>query len=664
MKISATQLSTLLDPEAGCGRKWWFSYKRKVPVFKRNYFGVGSVLHGCCERYLLGNDDPFTEGWDIDPDTKQRIAPSHAGLVKKLVEKGIEAGYLERRPGQLVEQWFSLPVEGVTLVGKKDVESPARIEDHKTSKNIRYLKSKEKLRKDLQLLIYAYELLCKSRKRGELDPRIITLAHNQFITDPGEPEVRRREAEVTPEEVDGFWNNVVRPGVRKIIELSTVEDPWTIPDPDKRACQAYGGCPFLTMCSGSEDILTYSARIANMLSQPTRPEPTQLITTYTQPMATVADFMKARTQGIPPASTAPSVNPPLTAAPAVVPVVQAAAPPWAVPQCSLCASSSTPGFKPGAGTPCRICQSISKVSLADYQWKIESDGKATWWKKGEKVAETAAPAPIEDKGSKAAYTADALYAKLKACASVDAVVEVLQEAESALGAGSVDLKTFAQVADARMEALEAEVEPPPSAAELAKPSAKPVLVNVAVGDKIVQMPAAEAAKHQGKMLTEGVAVVSQKALETYGKEAIAAMNGGNTEVVAVEPPKRKRGRPAKAAAALPVDTTGQQDENGDDVMQVVGFVLLIRTTQIGGTSFPGMEMQFAEEFLSQIPGYWSNDNVWERRQNLRKAFMEDPSMREGLNGRILIQAVADPDVDNLMSTLLGCKPALVLRGTV
>jgi hypothetical protein len=623
MKVSISELEHIIDEDTKCYRRWYFLKKLKLPVFKKAYFGIGSVLHGCCERYLLGADDPFAVGWDIDPDSKKRIAPGDASLVRLLVEKGIEAGYLERRPGQRVEQWFTIEVDGHQFVGKKDVESPARIEDHKTSKNTRYLKSKEKLKKNAQLLSYAYEQLVQTRKRGEMDPRIFTLVHNQFVTDREAPEVRRREVEVTPEEIDHFWNTVIRPGIKKIEELSQVEDPWTIPDPDKKACESYGGCPFLTLCSGSEEILTYSARITNMLKQ--------------QPMANVQDFLKARAGGVPPASAAPAVNPPSngTPAPAAAPAPnKPAAPPWAVSNCGLCSTTATPGFKPGKGTPCRICVSISKVSLLDYEWKIEADGKVTWWKKGEQVAETPPPPPVEDKGSKAAYTVDALYAKLKEAKTIERVVEIIKEAEGVLGVGSTDFATFSATADARMETIEVEPEPSP------KPT---------TAAEVTQMIDAQMPK----------ILANQPPLTAASTVAPVAPVAPAPEV----PPKRKRGRPR--AAALPVAARdGQQDENGDDVLSVVGFVLLLGCQPIGGTSFPEMKVLFAEALLTNIPGYWANDNVFERRQQLRKAFTEDSKMVEGLDGHVIVQQGRDPDVDNLMSTLLCCKPALVLRGTV
>ena len=86
---SASQLETTQL----CARKWWLNNVAKLPKIERaDSLVFGEALHGCAERYLLG-EEPFNDGWS------DGLTPQDAVLIRLLISKAIEAGYLERRPG-------------------------------------------------------------------------------------------------------------------------------------------------------------------------------------------------------------------------------------------------------------------------------------------------------------------------------------------------------------------------------------------------------------------------------------------------------------------------------------------------------------------------------------------------------------------------------------
>lgn len=431
MRTSATQIETA----ALCLRKAKLTYFDKVPQVERHHFTFGATLHACCERFL--KDQPlYPPGWD------SKITPEESSLIVSLVNAGIEAGYLEKRPGGQTEQWFELPVEeepGVTLVGKIDYESPGRIEDHKHSKNAHYLKSGNALKKSIQMLVYAKKHLRDVQKRGEL-PGIVTLAHNQFVKEPS-PAVKRAEAEVTPQDVETFWQETVLPLIRELKRAQGVKDPFDLDDPPKSSCNAFGGCSYRTICSGQETVEVYTRRI-NYLNKK-------------EPVVSVApkdpkQFLAER------AAAAASVNPP-------APVIQAPVvpnptlgegrplPPWCNPNCPACKSKKERRGFNSDGVPCRICMSTTKVSTEGYEWKTQPDGVVVWFKRGEAPVAEVAPPGVEDKGSKVAYSTDDLYDRLKACKTEDEVGELCGEAGEVCEGQDLDL--FMAAAEKRMGIL-------------------------------------------------------------------------------------------------------------------------------------------------------------------------------------------------------------------
>lgn len=544
MKTSASQLETL----DLCARKWFFKSKMRLPEIPKGATEFGTIFHECAARFLRGEKDLFPEGWS------KNLSPADASEIVVMVNAGIDAGYLERRPGSEVETEFHLTVEGIDLIGFQDHRTKIRVEDHKTSKSVSYLKGPKGLRDSIQMNTYGKERLENIRRLGEPPPPLITLAHNQFVRASEETPVvvKRAEAEVTPAEIEAFWAEKIVPLVRKQIELTKLENPFDIEDPPPKACRAFGGCPYVSICSGSEEPETYRRRITYLINQ--KKEPT--MTDQVQPRKP-SDFLAERMKKAAASAAQPSVNPPAPAAPAVVakapqqPSSDQPPPPWFNPGCPMCANKR-PGFNLQLKKPCRICTSITKVSTAGFEWEIDDQGTVTWRAAGAKVA-ALEPAASEDAGSKTAYSADDLYQALNAAKSPEAIADLVTTAEAVLS--EADQEIFMATVAAKVQ-------------ELNKPE-----------PEVSSLPPS-----------------MQKIVEKM--EAAAAAPVASAAPAPAKPPKAAKAKeePAPAAEA--------------DV-----FVL---TLLVGCAAIRGMEMVPAEEVLSaKYPNYWKAENVFDARKQVR-----------------------------------------------
>lgn len=576
MKTSASQLELINQ----CARKWWFRYRARLPEIKTEKsqasLSFGTVLHGCCERYLQ-DLDVFPEGWDVDKDTKKRIPPRDASLIRVLINKAIETGYLEKRPGQTVEKETLLDssVGGVKIIVKKDFFTKERVEDHKTSSNPKYFLGPKKLANSIQMMIYAMDLIRKADERGEL-LSVVTLCHNQYLKDYEFPEVRRREVDVTREQIQKYWEETITPLVRLQVDLHKVDNPFDIPDPPPSRCQDYGGCSRLSICTGQETMEEYTRRVQTIAKNKENP----MSDSEVKPVKP-GDWLAKRAS----LSATASVNPPKPEPAAAPPPVTAAAetpptrPPWAHPNCALCGTSKNPGFT-SKGVVCRICVGMTGKSADGYRYETRPDGTIVWSRLDQPVA-TMAPPQVADAGTKKSYGLKDLMDVLNSVSSLEDITKTLEEAKALLGEGA-DLETLRSMAEKKMAA--------PPEEKVAATEEKPV--------------AFEPPKEEPK-----------------------------------RPPGRPRKNPPPAPAQVAQDTEAKPTPKK-------GFTLVI-----GAVVLRGGTMCFAEDFLLKLEGYYETSDVWHRRGVIREK-AGTPEFREQLEGVILVQRGNDPDVENLITSLL------------
>ena len=428
LRTSATQHETF----DLCKRKWWLNKIRRLSDGGSTHAqALGTVLHSVCERYLLADDlgrdretgepvDLYPEGWEeaINRYGKSdgRVTPAEAALIKRLVAKAIEEGVLERRPNRSIEHAFRQSIlktdngTNVQIEGLIDVLYPDTIEDHKTSKSTRWLKSKEQLKKNTQVLIYAKVALEELKRKGAPIPPNITVRHNGFIKDPDKPLVRKTEVSIPVAKIDQFWKEHVEENAKKMEFWRQNAEVWSdLPDPkDKGACQAYGGCPYRPICSGRENEEQYEARLDRQgKSARMTPVTVNRSTPKTSKGASVMDLKaelaaKKKAQAAAGGDAAPaSVNPPkeentpkaaASAAaqePASAPVselgttsdgTQLVLPPWVDPDNRVSTNGGI-GFNAN-GAPCKMSDLRAKKAglPTSDMFEIEADGEgnALW----------------------------------------------------------------------------------------------------------------------------------------------------------------------------------------------------------------------------------------------------------------------------------------------
>lgn len=391
-----------LEDHQLCARKWFFKKRLKLPEIEREATAVGSVVHALLKRWLsadehgmLGGEplDLYAEGWDVTEDKQGndvKLNSADADLVRRLVDKAIKEGVVERLPNRIIEANMKRPFNAgtreepldVMLVGRIDVQLPEAIHDHKTTKNTRYILSKKKMPNDLALNFYAGEVLFDRLSRQEPLPKTITLRHNNFVKDRKDPRIRVNEVEVSPDHVQEQWSTNIVPEIQKVSKTAQAKKWNEIPDPAEGtdACNAFGGCPFISICTGRESCEQYTSRI-NSLNEG-EPEQTK---GAQEPMSTEA-FKKrleaAKAGTTPPPAAAPPAEAP-TAAPAAQPEAtptpaNTQKAPWATADCKACAGTGINS----KGNPCRICDSIQKknngITSSMYAVEVDGSGALLW----------------------------------------------------------------------------------------------------------------------------------------------------------------------------------------------------------------------------------------------------------------------------------------------
>ena len=405
MRISASQDETYTR----CKRNWWFAYPHRMPSIPKGDLDFGSVIHNVCERYLKADDtgrdretgepvELYPDGWDSveDKKGKRTISPVQSDLIKRLVAKAIDEGILERRPGRTVEQWFSRElVPDVKMVGKIDMLLPGEVQDHKSTKAMKWAKNEKKdspnyLGKSLQMLDYAHEALVA-------DPslEVVRLRHNVFCKDPEQPIVRKVDVTVTKAQVMANWQRLMKVAweMQVLTQQDLAEDQWEdVPGPgEPDACEAFGGCPFVRICCGVEAPAQYrkrtDAQIKNKNTQKAftweeswgkieTPEPDR------SNDMNIFDKSKARQKAKKAGKTASTPAPaakPIDGSVAViddeivVELIVGNTPPWAQPSCPACKGA---GFNK-KGSPCRICDATSKKAggRTSLEFVVASDGE-------------------------------------------------------------------------------------------------------------------------------------------------------------------------------------------------------------------------------------------------------------------------------------------------
>lgn len=179
-KISPSQIET----SDICDRKWALEKLDGIKRPPNKYAQRGDDAHKVLEDWQNGSTI------DFDSDIGKIVAPGLRFLPK---------------PGShLTEHWFIFRTENATYHGKKDLKgkdpSPIRtVWDHKTTVDLKWMKTPEKLRRDPQANIYA---VSEIREAEELGIRVERVEQNwvYYQADPEKPKARKVQLHVLPDQ--------------------------------------------------------------------------------------------------------------------------------------------------------------------------------------------------------------------------------------------------------------------------------------------------------------------------------------------------------------------------------------------------------------------------------------------------------------------------------
>lgn len=418
---SPSQMVSYLD----CPRQWWFRRVCRLPVIEgQEKFVFGNVLHAVIQRWLLADErgrdpngqpvDIYPAGWEQDKDDEGKVNGSvnkrEAQLIQMLVKNATDSGLLRRTPGRRIEHEFELEiVPGVGYIGALDVEDPEGLEDHKSTKDRKWISSENDLANDPKMLSYA-----EIWRRDHPEADCVKLRLNYMVKDPNDLFTKPVEVLIPAPDVERFWNETIKPAAEGMLKLKFGKTPvseWaSITGPQNPGvCKRYGGCTFAGICSRMKTPVAYSEEINRANGKlPPIPETPSTPKPEKKPMGI---FKKAGTKPAPaaPAVTVtsqtaveetveelvPSAAPAKpAAAPAPAPAAPAVeTPPWAVKGCVPCKGS---GLIVAKGRACKACDSVQAQrggpQSSGYDVSFNPDGSVSWSLK-EGSEETQVPTP-------------------------------------------------------------------------------------------------------------------------------------------------------------------------------------------------------------------------------------------------------------------------------
>lgn len=450
---SPSQMVDYLD----CPRKWWFRRVCRLPVIEgQDKFVFGNILHAVIQRWLLADErgrdpngnpvDIYPQGWEQDKDDDGKVLGSvnkrEAQLIQMLVKNAVDSGLLRRTPGRKIEREFELEiVPGVGYIGALDVEEPEGLEDHKSTKDRKWISSEKDLANDPKMLSYA-----EIWRREHPEADVVKLRLNYMVKDPEDLFTKPVEVLVPAPDVEKFWNETIMPAAEGMLKLKFGKVPvteWpTISGPQNPGvCKRYGGCTFAAICARMKTPTAYAEEINRANGKlPPIPETPSQPKTEKKPMGI---FKKAGVKPAPAAPAAPVTSqtaveetteelaPEPTPAPAAKPAAPAPAPavvtPWAIKGCLPCKGT---GLMIAKGRACKACDSVQAQrggpQSTGYDIQFNPDGSVSWSLKGSEdatptptppPAPKAAPAPAQAAG-KAQVTAPVTAAKPKTAPKV------------------------------------------------------------------------------------------------------------------------------------------------------------------------------------------------------------------------------------------------------
>lgn len=293
---SPSQVDTFRD----CPMKWAYRYLGGISAPPHASAEFGTRVHAVRERWFREGLFPKS---DSEEDKVARLGLSELPQPKMVL---VEVGFKLAPPGLgVVQGLIDIFVPDQGAIGYQPVANLGTmgvplVHDHKTTSDIRkYAKSVEALRTDAQVSVYGTAALAYTGA-GYVDFCWHYLEKGRSLKH--EP---RRLRLSSSEVVESFEK--VLGDARKMLSLFDARDSLRVEDVprDARACDKYGGCPYLAICP-----ITTEERCASMMTSTltleeklktmtTNPFPTNGQAPTPFPQSTAAQFPQAEMQAMP-----------------------------------------------------------------------------------------------------------------------------------------------------------------------------------------------------------------------------------------------------------------------------------------------------------------------------------------------------------------------------
>ena len=219
IRVSNSQISKYMR----CQKKWWYSYgplQLKEPPSKKA--AMGTAVHAVLEDYLR-------DGTPIPDTPAGRIAS--VGLDKLRPAEELE-----------IERSITLPLNEVSnmlcridMLGKND----PYVGDHKTTSDLKWVKTRTQVARDIQLMTYAYA------GYHETKPATVTGELIYYVRE-GQKVSMSVSAEFSWEDIEENWRQMGEIAREMLPRKSDPTGETCAGNPS--ACGDYGGCFFQDRC--------------------------------------------------------------------------------------------------------------------------------------------------------------------------------------------------------------------------------------------------------------------------------------------------------------------------------------------------------------------------------------------------------------------------------
>jgi len=219
MRLSASQVQTFVD----CPRKWAWKYVADVEELPGPAAELGRLVHSELEKYLNGGEIDYT---------------TEVGYI---AASGLEHLPKPGTPGLVVEAEFHfVGPSGHSYLGYKDLQSPRVIYDHKTTSDLKWQKTEEDLRNDIQATLYAVDYFREHSDENEVELRWVYYQTRN---------TRKSAITVLRVNQTEAWNRFLAiEQIAQEMEVASTKQPLDLP-PNINHCSAYGGCPHQGRCN-------------------------------------------------------------------------------------------------------------------------------------------------------------------------------------------------------------------------------------------------------------------------------------------------------------------------------------------------------------------------------------------------------------------------------